>query len=99
MPASARKKRALPRSAMIAIMSADQLNIRPAPKVGTLAQPLHRVHHVGVLHQDGVAKLPGPVGVARHHVQHGGKWQKREYAGVPGQVVSWMAAYKASPWR
>ena len=34
-PASARKKRALPRSAMIAIRSADQLNRRPVRKVGT----------------------------------------------------------------
>ena len=36
-PASARKKRALPSSAMIAIRSADQLNRSPAAKVGTSA--------------------------------------------------------------
>ena len=36
-PASARKKRALPSSAMIAIRSADQLNMSPAAKVGTSA--------------------------------------------------------------
>ena len=34
-PASARKKRALPRSAMIAIRSADQENSSPVRKVGT----------------------------------------------------------------
>ena len=37
MPASARKKRALPSSAMMAMRSADQLNIRPVAKVGTSA--------------------------------------------------------------
>ena len=36
-PASARKKRALPSSAMMAIKSADQLNIRPVRNVGTSA--------------------------------------------------------------
>ena len=36
-PASARKKRALPRSAMIAIRSADQLNRSPLWNVGTSA--------------------------------------------------------------
>ena len=35
MPASARKKRALPRSAMMAMRSADHENRRPARKVGT----------------------------------------------------------------
>ena len=35
MPASARKKRALPSSAMMAIRSADQENNNPVPKVGT----------------------------------------------------------------
>ena len=34
-PASARKKRALPISAMMAIRSADQENMRPMRKVGT----------------------------------------------------------------
>ena len=34
-PASARKKRALPRSAMIAMRSADQENNNPVRKVGT----------------------------------------------------------------
>ena len=34
-PAKARKKRALPRSAMMAMKSADQENRRPVPKVGT----------------------------------------------------------------
>ena len=37
MPASARKNRALPSSAMIAIRSAVQLNMRPVAKVGTSA--------------------------------------------------------------
>ena len=37
MPARARKKRALPSSATIAIRSADQENSRPLPKVGTSA--------------------------------------------------------------
>ena len=37
MPAKARKNRALPSSAMIAIRSADQLNSRPVAKVGTSA--------------------------------------------------------------
>ena len=37
MPASARKNRALPSSAMMAIRSADQLNSRPVAKVGTSA--------------------------------------------------------------
>ncbi len=37
MPASARKKRALPSSATIAIRSAVQLNNRPVAKVGTNA--------------------------------------------------------------
>ena len=37
MPASARKNRALPRSATMAIRSAVQLNCRPAAKVGTSA--------------------------------------------------------------
>ena len=37
MPASARKKRALPRSAMMAMRSADQENISPVRKVGTSA--------------------------------------------------------------
>ena len=37
MPASARKKRALPSSAMMAMRSADQLNSRPVAKVGTSA--------------------------------------------------------------
>ena len=37
MPANAREKRAVPRSATIAIMSADQLNSRPVAKVGTSA--------------------------------------------------------------
>ena len=36
-PASARKKRALPSRAMIAIISADQLNSSPTAKVGTSA--------------------------------------------------------------
>ncbi len=36
-PASARKKRALPRSAMMAMRSADQLNRSPLPNVGTSA--------------------------------------------------------------
>ena len=36
-PASARKKRALPSSAMMAMRSADQENIRPVAKVGTSA--------------------------------------------------------------
>ena len=36
-PASARKKRALPSSATMAIRSADQLNSRPVAKVGTSA--------------------------------------------------------------
>ena len=36
-PASARKKRALPSSAMMAIRSADQENSRPVAKVGTSA--------------------------------------------------------------
>ena len=35
IPASARKKRALPSSAIMAIRSADQENNRPLPKVGT----------------------------------------------------------------
>src|SRR5581483_3411313 len=35
MPASARKKRALPSSAMMAMRSADQENNKPLPKVGT----------------------------------------------------------------
>ena len=34
-PASARKKRALPRSAMMAMRSADQENMRPVRNVGT----------------------------------------------------------------
>ena len=34
-PASARKKRASPSSAMMAMRSADQENMSPAPKVGT----------------------------------------------------------------
>src|SRR5215470_12343038 len=34
-PASARKKRALPRSAMMAMRSADHENINPVRKVGT----------------------------------------------------------------
>ena len=34
-PASARKKRALPSSAMMAMRSADQENKSPLPKVGT----------------------------------------------------------------
>ncbi len=37
MPASARKNRALPSSATIAIRSADQLKSRPVAKVGTNA--------------------------------------------------------------
>ena len=37
MPASARKKRAEPISAMMAIRSAAQLNMRPVAKVGTSA--------------------------------------------------------------
>ncbi len=37
MPASARKKRALPSSAMMAMRSAVQLNSRPVAKVGTSA--------------------------------------------------------------
>ncbi len=37
MPARARKKRPLARSAMMAMRSADQLNIRPVAKVGTRA--------------------------------------------------------------
>ena len=37
MPASARKKRAEPRSAMIAMRSADHENRRPLAKVGTSA--------------------------------------------------------------
>ena len=37
MPASARKKRALPSSAMMAMRSADQLNSSPVAKVGTSA--------------------------------------------------------------
>ena len=37
MPASARKNRALPSSATMAIRSAVQLNIRPVAKVGTSA--------------------------------------------------------------
>ena len=37
MPASARKKRALPSSAVMAMRSADQLNSRPVAKVGTSA--------------------------------------------------------------
>ena len=37
MPASARKKRALPSSATMAIRSAVQLNSRPVAKVGTSA--------------------------------------------------------------
>ena len=37
MPASARKKRALPSSATMAIRSAVQLNRRPVAKVGTSA--------------------------------------------------------------
>ena len=37
MPASARKKRAVPSSATMAIRSADQVNIRPVAKVGTSA--------------------------------------------------------------
>ena len=37
MPASARKKRALPRSATIAIRSTAQWKIRPVAKVGTRA--------------------------------------------------------------
>jgi hypothetical protein len=37
MPARARKNRAAPSSAMIAIRSADQLNSRPAAKVGISA--------------------------------------------------------------
>ena len=36
-PASARKKRASPSSAMMTMRSADQENIRPVPKVGTNA--------------------------------------------------------------
>ena len=37
MPASARKKRALPRSAMMAMRSADHENMSPVAKVGTSA--------------------------------------------------------------
>ena len=37
MPAKARKNRALPSSAMIAMVSADQLNSRPVAKVGMSA--------------------------------------------------------------
>ena len=37
IPASARKKRALPSKAMTTIRSADQLNMRPVAKVGTRA--------------------------------------------------------------
>ena len=35
MPARARKKRALPRRAVIAMRSADQLNVSPVANVGT----------------------------------------------------------------
>ena len=35
MPARARKNRALPKSAMMAMRSADQLNMRPVAKLGT----------------------------------------------------------------
>ena len=38
-PARARKKRASPSSAMMAMRSADQENIKPVAKVGTSAAP------------------------------------------------------------
>src|ERR1017187_9022928 len=48
---------------------------------------LHRVHHVLLLRQKGVAQLGRPVHVRSHHLQHGGKRQQRLYTGVPRQAV------------
>ena len=54
---------------------------------GLAAEALDGVHDVGALGEDGVAELAGPVGVAGHHVEHGGEGQEGEDAGVPGEVV------------
>ena len=43
IPASARKKRALPSSAMMTMRSADQLNSSPVAKVGISAAATHVV--------------------------------------------------------
>lgn len=53
-----------------------------------LALPLDGVHDVVSLNEDSIAESAGPLLVARHHVEHGGKGQEGEHAGVPGKIVS-----------
>ncbi len=56
--------------------------------VGGLALALDGVHNVISLNEDGVAEVAGPLWVARHHIEDGGKGQEGEDAGVPGELVS-----------
>ena len=52
-----------------------------------LALTLDGVHDVVSLNEDGVAESARPLRIARHHVEHGGKGQEGEHAGIPGKVV------------
>ena len=55
--------------------------------MGGLALALDCVHDVVALDEDCVAESAGPLRIARHHVEDGGKGQEGEEAGVPGEVV------------
>src|ERR1700722_3181575 len=54
---------------------------------GRAAHALYGVHYIGLLVEDGVAERAGPLGITRHHVEHGGEGQEGKDTGVPGEIV------------
>jgi hypothetical protein len=52
-----------------------------------LTLTLNGVHDVVSLNENGVTERAGPWGIAGHHVEDGGKGEKGEDAGVPGEIV------------
>ena len=72
------------------VRSRDLLLFRRLELVGCLrsrAQPLDRVHHVGLLRQHRIAELLRPVELVAHHAQHGRHGDERLHAGVPALLV------------
>ena len=64
---------------------------------GLAAETLNGVHDFLLLVQEGVAELAGPGWVAGHHVEDGGKGEKREDAGSQGRLSAVTAVLSSSP--
>src|SRR5882672_10445572 len=54
---------------------------------GALAHALYGVHDFGLVTQEGVAQIVGPVHVGRHGVEHVREGKQRLHRGVPGKLV------------